>query len=464
MRMITVLIPPVVLAMAGLVAADEVVLRETFARPDASALPDGWSTDGPGWSIKDGSLYGAALHAEKTILVNGDSWRDVALAADVRFVEARDPARWFALLLRDAGPDRPGIQFTIRRDTERRNGLELAARRAKSDGGGWRVLQTASRPRDNNDGALHVRIEARGDWIRAFIDRDKVFECPRASAVSPTGRIGFRVNGATIRVDNVEVSRLDPTRPAELRHLRARPLIIAHRGFSYNAPENTLAAYRAAIEVGADMAECDVWLSADGVPVLLHDQNLKRTTGLDAPVTGVPLAKIKELDAGRWKSPEYTGERIPTLNETLRLVKGKVRLIIEIKPAGMEREVITAIHEAGVNPADVMIFSFKHDVIRTMAAREPRLPTTWLIGEMPWGESERRETLAEALRARASVIGLPLTRVDPAIVHLAHESGFLVFVWTVNEPDDMRYLARIGVDGIITDRPDVLIHVLESPR
>ena len=451
----------VALSMSTPSAADEVVLRQTFEASAGNALPADWPADGSIWSVRDGALYGTALDGEATVLLGEQAWRDVALAADVRFVNARDPKRWFALLLREGGPSAPGIQFTVRRDLRSRNGLELAARRAKGDGSGWRVFQTAAAPTDDQDDHdHHLRIEARGEWIRGFLNGEKVFDCPRGSEISDNGRLGFRISGCAVRVDNIEVSRLAPV-PSAQRHLRTHPLIIAHRGFSYRAPENTLVAYRQAIQAGADMAECDVRLSADRVPVLLHDENLKRTTGLDAPVTSLPLAKLVELDAGSWKSPEFAGERIPTLCETLRLVNGKLRLVIEVKPAGMEREVLAAIREAGTDPCEVMIFSFKREVVETLARLEPQLPTTWLIGQMPWREEERRATIAQALSARVSAIGLPATRVDPAIVRMAHESGFPIFVWTVNDPADMRYLKRIGVDGIITDRPDVLLQILE---
>jgi glycerophosphoryl diester phosphodiesterase len=444
--------------------ADTLVLREEFGQVAEGALPAGWSADAAAWGVRDGRLQGAALEGETTILLGEKAWRDVSLAADVRFEEAGNPSRWLGLVLREAGKDHPGIQFTVRRDPFRNNGLELAARRSPSDGDGWHVFQTAA-ARPGSDGRIthHVCIEARGDWIRTYLDGERVFQCPRGSEIAHAGQVGFRINGAVVTIDRVEVRQLDPMRPAELRQLRAHPLVIAHRGLSYRAPENTLASYREAIEAGADMAECDVWLSADRVPVLLHDANLKRTTGLDAEVTSLPLAELKELDAGRWKSPEFAGERIPTLKETLlELVKGRIRLVIEIKMPGMEREVLEDIREVGLTPADVMIFSFNHDVVDTITKLEPRLPTTWLIGEMPWQDAERREVLTRALSARASAIGLPLVRVDPAIVRLAHESGFQVFVWTVNEPADMRYLERIGVDGIISDRPDLVLEVLES--
>jgi len=451
------------LASPMLVTADEVLLRENFEQVADGGLPSDWSADAPGWDVRDGRLRGTMPEGTTTILFGATDWRDIALAADVSFVDAREDTRWVTLLLREHGPDAPGIQFTVRRNAKRGNGLELATRRPRQAGGEWRVLQTAAAPESfANNSRHHLRIEARGEWIRAFLDGDKVFECPRGSEVSNTGRVGFRVSGATVEIDNVEVSRLDPMSPTQLRKLRTRPLVIAHRGFSYRAPENTLAAYRLAIDAGAEMAECDVYLSADCIPVLLHDKNLKRTTGLEATVDALPLAELKKLDVGRWKAAEFAGERIPTLCEALKLVNGKLRLVIEIKSAGMENEVIAAIHQADVKPSDVMIFSFKREVVETMARLEPGLPTTWLVGDMPWQPAARLETLADALRARASAIGLPLPRVDPAILRLAHESGLSVFAWTVNDPADMRYLARIGADGIITDRPDLLLHVLEQ--
>ncbi len=447
----------------ALAVADEVLLQEGFDQIAEGQLPANWSPDSPDWSVRAGRLSGTIPDGETTILFGSAEWRDVGLSADVWFAQAKEDTRWVALVLRESGPDASGIQFTARRDATHGNGLELAARRPKQAGGGWRVFQTAAAPEAFGGGRHHrLRIEARGEWIRAFFDGEKVFECPRGGEVSAAGAVGFRVNGATIEIDNVEVVRLDPMKSTELRRLRTRPLVVAHRGFSYRAPENTLASYRLAIEAGADLAECDVWLSADRVPVLLHDENLKRTAGVDLVVGSLPLARLKELDAGGWKSPEFAGEHIPTLGETLRLVSGKLRLVIEIKPAGIEQEVVAAIRDAGVRPADVMVFSFKREVIEAIARLEPSLPTTWLIGDMPWQDSARQEKLAQALRARASAIGLPVPRVDPAVVRLAHESGFPVFVWTANDPADMRYLDRIGVDGIITDRPDLLVQILEE--
>jgi len=233
-----------------------------------------------------------------------------------------------------------------------------------------------------------------------------------------------------------------------------RPLVVAHRGFSWVAPENTLAAYRKAIEIQAEMAECDVQLSRDGVVVCMHDDTLERTTNGTGGVRDKTLVELQQLDAGSWKGPEYIGERIPTLVELLRLVDGRLRLVIEIKQPGIEREVIATIAEAGVAPESVMIFSFDYDTVRQIAVLEPLLPTTWLINELPDDPPSRDRLVRQSLRARVNAIGLSKDHVDAGFVRRAKSCGLPVFVWTVNEVDQMRRLIAQGVDAIITDRPD----------
>jgi len=210
------------------------------------------------------------------------------------------------------------------------------------------------------------------------------------------------------------------------------------------------------------MAECDVRLSADGAMVLMHDQTLKRTAGVDAKVVDLKLDQLQKLDVGKWKSPEYAGEKIPTLKEALALVKGKLRLVIEIKEISIEKEVVADIKACGIGPQDLMIFSFHREVVETIARLEPTLPTTWLVGDLSYRPGERRRVLGEALLARVSALGLRKDRVDPDFVRLAHECGFQIFVWTVDDPADMRFLIRAGVDGIISNCPDVLLNTLKE--
>lgn len=245
------------------------------------------------------------------------------------------------------------------------------------------------------------------------------------------------------------------------RPIRTRPLVVAHRGFSSKGPENTLASYRLALELeGVDMAECDVYLSKDRVPILLHDEELDRTTTGRGKVGEFTLAELKKLDAGSWKGLEFKGEPIPTLQEALDLVKGRLHFVIEIKGPSMEKEVVEAIRAAGAPPEQVMIFSFDHGAVDRIARLEPLLPTTWLIEELPPEREPREEILRRALRARASSLGLSRKHVDQDFLRRAHLAGFTTYVWTANEPEEMQFLIEVGVDAIITDRPDVLLKLL----
>jgi len=212
------------------------------------------------------------------------------------------------------------------------------------------------------------------------------------------------------------------------------------------------------------MAECDVYLTRDGVPVCIHDEELERTTNGTGKVGDKTLRQLRELDAGQWKDAEYHGERIPTLVELLQLVKGKLRLVIEIKQEHIEQQIVDALRDAKVEPDSVMIFSFHYDAVRTIAKLEPLLPTTWLIDELPEAEKSRGDVLRRALRARVCAVGLSKKHVDRTFVRCAQQCGLPVFVWTVNDPDEIRQVVAAGADAVITDRPDLAQEVLVDLR
>jgi len=240
------------------------------------------------------------------------------------------------------------------------------------------------------------------------------------------------------------------------------PLIIAHRGASADAPENTLAAYSLAIEHGAKMAECDVYLSRDGVPVLIHDRELERTTSGTGEVGQFTVAELKMLDAGSWKDPSFADERIPTLVEFLRLLKGQMRPVIEIKgqDEGMAEAVVAAMREADMPPEDVMIFSFHHAIVAEIVELEPLLPAAWLLDGPAEDDAARRAVLRKALSARVTVIGTSEKDFDPQLLRLAHECGLSIFVWTVDDPKRMNELRSEGVDALITNRPALALSVM----
>jgi glycerophosphoryl diester phosphodiesterase len=243
-----------------------------------------------------------------------------------------------------------------------------------------------------------------------------------------------------------------------------RPRIVAHRGFAHVAPENTLVAYQKAIDVGATLAECDVHLSADGALVLMHDTSLERTTGVKRDVGDLTLAELRELEASRWFCGSFEDEPIPTLEEALDLVRGHLRFIIELKGKHTAKPVVDLLSEKGVRPEEVIIFSFQREEVAEAIRLNPELYGAYLIHEAPQEPEKRAEELDFAQNSDCSGVGLKHTRVDADFLAMARARGLDVFVYTMNEEAEIRAMITLGVDGVITDRPDLAQKILEEMR
>jgi len=245
----------------------------------------------------------------------------------------------------------------------------------------------------------------------------------------------------------------------------SRTLNIAHKGACAQAPPNTLAAFRRAAEVGADGVELDVHLSADGVPVVIHDATVDRTTDGTGRVADLPLAALKELDAGSWFDPAFAGERIPTLEEVLETIGGSLLINVELKAMpgarpGLEAAVIGLVRRYGLEDR-VLLSSFNPFSLRRARQLAPDLPIGFLYDASGLSRLARLVTAA-MVRLRAEALHPHYRLATPALVRRAHRRGRRVVVWTVNEPDTMRQMVEMGVDAIITDHPDRLREVLEE--
>ena len=231
-------------------------------------------------------------------------------------------------------------------------------------------------------------------------------------------------------------------------------LVIAHRGASGHAPENTLAAFRKAIAQGAAFIETDLQLSRDARLVAIHDDTVDRTTNGQGPVHDLTLAELQRLDAGSWFGSEFAGERIPTLEEILDFSKKHdVVFYLELKPSGNwggEHALIGALRESGEIPRTVVI-SFDCDILEGLRKIEPTLMTGVLYdGQIEKPIERALEVGARQLAARANL-------VTPALLIEARKSDLQVVCWTVNHPAHMRLLIEAGVDGIMSDYPDRLV-------
>lgn len=236
-----------------------------------------------------------------------------------------------------------------------------------------------------------------------------------------------------------------------------RVAIIAHRGASYDAPENTLAALRLAWEQQADGSEFDIYLTRDGQIAVIHDKDTKRTAGVLRKVVEHTLAELRTLDVGSWKGPQFRGEKIPTLSEMLALVPEGKSVFVEVK-CGPEivPEMLKVLEQHRLKPQQTPIISFNADVIAAVKKARPELPAYWLVSLNKKGEVP---PTAEALIAKAKTLhadGLDLSAAEILDAEYARKikaAGLKLYVWTVNDPKVARRMVQIGVEGITTDRP-----------
>jgi glycerophosphoryl diester phosphodiesterase len=235
-----------------------------------------------------------------------------------------------------------------------------------------------------------------------------------------------------------------------------RPLVLGHRGASAEAPENTLAAFRRALELGADGFELDVWRCRTGEAVVIHDADASRTGQAALAVKDAPLPRLKELDVGRWRGEAFAGERIPTLSEVLGTFPAAV-VNVELKSGrlpdlGLAVEVVRTLRQQRAEGRTI-VSSFSAALLGAFRSLAPDVATGFLVapGAIAWARA------AAAVRA-----------IRPAAIHLAREmataerldswigGGTSVLVWTVDDPAEAERLARQGVAALVSNRPGVV--------
>src|SRR5262245_53507276 len=234
--------------------------------------------------------------------------------------------------------------------------------------------------------------------------------------------------------------------------------IVAHRGASYDAPENTVAAIKLAWKQKADASEFDVFLSKDGKIVVIHDKDTKRTAGVNHVVAASTLAELRKLDVGKWKGAKFAGEKVPTLDEMLATVPAGKQVFVEVK-CGPEivPELNRVLKASKLKPSQTPVISFNADVIAAVKKARPELPAYWIVS-LRAGKNKKPPT-AEALIARAKQIkadGLDLSAseaLDRAFAAKVKDAKLKLYVWTVNDVAVARRMVTLGVDGITTDRP-----------
>ena len=234
--------------------------------------------------------------------------------------------------------------------------------------------------------------------------------------------------------------------------------IIAHRGASHDAPENTVAAFSLGWEQGADACELDIRLTKDGRIVAIHDGTTRRTARVNKRVSVQTLEKLRTLDAGSWKGARWKGERIPTLEETLATVPDGKRLFVEIK-CGSEvlPEIERVLDVSGKDARQIVIIGFDFAAMEQARERFPHSAIYWIASPKKFSRGKRPSVDALIEKAKsANLDGLDLDRrfaIDQEFVSRVKNAGLKLCVWTVNDAKLARRLVAIGVDGITTNRP-----------
>jgi glycerophosphoryl diester phosphodiesterase len=246
--------------------------------------------------------------------------------------------------------------------------------------------------------------------------------------------------------------------------LPSPPLVIAHRGDSAHRPENTLAAFAGALELGVSAVELDIQLTRDGHVVVIHDVDLERTTSGRGDVRQLTLAEVRAVSAGypdRFGG-DWAGERVPTLAEALALLRDRARAMIELKAesvtedetGGLEARAVAEIRRAGM--ADkVALISFDQRAILRLRQLAPEISRGRIFGR-----TTADEVLADA-RATASEVVLPhKSQLSDSLVSRVHAAGIALATWVVDEPEELRELARFDLYGVGSNRPGVLLEAI----
>jgi glycerophosphoryl diester phosphodiesterase len=240
--------------------------------------------------------------------------------------------------------------------------------------------------------------------------------------------------------------------------------VVAHRGNSAVAPQNTLAAFESAWRAGADSVEIDVQLTADGEVVVIHDDTVDATTSGTGALAGLDLADVRALDAGSWFAAAYAGQRVPTFAEVVELLLARpgMALLLEVKgswTADQVRRLTEPLRDAGLTDR-VVAQSFWPETVAALRDADPGLRRGLLVASL---DDDLLARCAELEVMTCNPLGALLAE-DPGVVGRLHDAGVQVTVWTLNEPDQWAEAVRLGVDGIITDRPDRLAGWLEGVR
>ncbi|NOU85234.1 glycerophosphodiester phosphodiesterase [Paenibacillus sp. LMG 31460] len=236
--------------------------------------------------------------------------------------------------------------------------------------------------------------------------------------------------------------------------------VTAHRGSSTAAPENTLSSILQSISDKAGYAELDVQETSDGVVMVMHDESVRRTTGINKKIWEVTSSELKQASAGSWFHSKFKNEHVPTLDEVLEVAKDRIKLNIEMKNNShgklLAEKTVDLIQSHGFEK-ECTVTSFDDKLLHTVKKLNPQIKTGLIVGQKP----ENIETIME--NSDFDVISAAYPLVTESFMKLAVTHQKEVYVWTVNQPTIMKQMLALGVSSIITDHPDQLVEIMSGP-
>ena len=233
--------------------------------------------------------------------------------------------------------------------------------------------------------------------------------------------------------------------------------VFAHRGAAGKAPENTMAAFRQAIKDEAEWIELDVQESKDGVVMVIHDSDVMKLAGVSPKIWESTKEELQKIDIGSWFSSEFKGEKIPTLKEVLQEVKGKVKVLIELKYYGhdiaLEQKVVDLVEETGMSD-DVALMSLKPEQVKKIKTLRPEWESGILLSKV----------VGDISKMNVEFLAVNLAMMHPSFVKQTHAAGKKLYVWTADDPITIFKMLSYGVDGIITNEPEIAKNVMEERK
>ena len=434
--------------------------RQLFSFDD-NQMPVGWQVGSGEWKVVDGALHGDSTDGLATIFFGDVHQENYEITAKLTFTAIDNDSRWVSVIFR-AGEDgaTPWSHVPVRFKTTAKNGIEFAVRTGKD----WDVRQTKKSSSDSQlDVPRVLRIVVKATKVDAYLNGEHLISTPYC-VERDSGCIGFAASGCKVSIDDITVNPL-PESKTNFSQMERKPCaVIAHRGYSSAAPENTLAAAREAINVGATGCEFDVYMTKDGHVIGLHDATLNRTTNGTGRADEMMSEQIRKLDAGSWKNKKFAGEQVPTLEEMLTVLKqSDCEPVIEIKAGAATQKVVDSVQRLGMRE-DVSVISFDRAVISAVRKLDEGIRCYWVVGgEREGSVEEVAEWLAsEAEKLPTKFIDLDYHMLSPELIAALKRRGLTVWCWTVNNIPVMDALMRWGIDGITTDFPEKALSLIKD--